>query len=254
MTQVQKEKRFDKYETRGNQNWREMMTRDPRRFNAYQQGRYDWILKMLGDVRGKRVLDAGCGGGSLSFLLARGGADVEGIEFDERGVAFARGNLTSADPHGRLICHFQKASVYEVPFPDNAFDAVASCEVIEHLAEPERMLSEVKRVLKPGGIFVLTTPYRLTEIPHDENHVKEYFPGEIENMLMKYFKDVVVKETHPMFWRSLYVYPFRFARRRPLGKWFINAMILWFGWNPFSREFRGNKFDLFSSIAASGRK
>lgn len=252
--EIKKEKEFNKYKERGNQNWREMTSRDPRRFNAYQQGRYEWILRPLGDIKGKRVLDAGSGGGSLSYLLAQAGAKVEGVEFDEKGVELARENLRSADRGRNLICNFTHGSVYELPFEKNAFDAVVSCEVIEHLQEPERMLAEVARVLKPGGIFVLTTPYRLTEIPQDENHVKEFYPGEVQHMLEKHFRDVGTKETHHLLWRSLYVHSFRWAGNRPLGKWVINALALWFRWNPFLIDYRKGKFDLFSGICAWGHR
>lgn len=252
--EARSEKQFNKYKERGNQNWREMMSRDPRRFNAYQQARYEWILKIAGEVKGRRVLDAGSGGGALSYLLAKEGALVEGVEYDEIAVEYARKNIASADKTGRLRCAFMKGSVYELPFAAGTFDAVVSCEVIEHLKEPERMLAEIARVLKPGGIFVLTTPYRLTEIPQDENHVKEYFPGEIRTMLMKYFKEVEVKETHPLFWRSLYVHSFRWAGNRPLGKWVINALALWFGLNPFMVDYHKGKFDLFAGICVWGHR
>jgi len=248
------EKVFDKYEKRGNQNWREMIARDPRRFNAYQQARYDWILKTAGDVRGKKVLDAGCGGGSLSYLLAKAGASVVGVEYDERGVAFARGNLASADPHKRLSYEFMQGSVYELPFPDTSFDLVVSCEVIEHLDKPEKMLSEIKRVLKLGGKVILTTPYRLTELPKDPNHVHEFYPGELLALMSGHFAEARVKETHHMFWRSLYVYGFRFAGKRALAKWTINALTMWFGWNPFMIDYPEGKFDLFSSLLAWGTK
>ena len=132
---------------------------------------------------------------------------------------------------------------------------VVSCEVIEHLEEPENMLSEVSRVLKKGGKFILTTPYRLTEIPQDPNHVKEYFPEELKKMLEKYFKNVGLKATHHMLWRSIYAYSFRAFGNRPLGKWFLNIIILLFRWNPFMIEYQKvAKFDLFSTICAWGSK
>ncbi len=248
------EKVFNKYESRGNQNWREMTARDPRRFNSYQQARYDWILKMAGDVRGKKVLDIGSGGGSLSYLLAKRGANVTGIEYEERGVQFARENLASADRGQRLRCAFLQGSAYELPFEAETFDVAVSCEVIEHLQEPDRMLREAARVLKPGGKMVLTTPYRLSEVPHDENHVKEYYPGELKALVAKYFSDAAVKETHHMFWRTLYTYSVRVAGGRPLGKWAINALTLWFGWNPHLLDIKPGKFDLYSSLLAWGSK
>ena len=248
------EKVFDKYEKRGNQNWREMTARDPRRFNAYQQARYDWIMRTAGDVRGKKVLDAGCGGGSLSYLLAKAGASVVGVEYDKRGVEFAKQNLASADPGKRLQCEFMQGSVYELPFSPESFDLVVSCEVIEHLEEPAKMLSEAKRVLKQGGTLILTTPYRFTEVPKDPNHVREFYPGELLGLMKNYFPQAEVKETHHMFWRALFTYGFRSAGKRPLAKWGINALTMWFGWNPFMIDYPQGKFDLFSSLLGWGTK
>ena len=248
-----KEKEFNKYKARGNQNWRAMRALDPRVFNAYQQARYGWILKLAGDIRGQKVLDVGCGGGSLTYLLAKAGADVIGVEQEELGLQFARENLASVGDKS-LRYAFVHASAYQLPFAAETFDTVVSCEVIEHLQEPEKMLSEVQRVLKRGGKFILTTPYRLTEFPHDENHIKEYFPGEIQNILEKHFKDVGVKSTHNMLWRSIYTSVRGFGNR-PLGKWFLNACALWFGWNPFMNDYTElGKFDTFSTICAWGTK
>lgn len=251
--ELKKEKEFDKYKKRGNANWRAMMSKDIRIFNAYQQARYGQILKVAGDIRGEKVLDIGCGGGSLTYLLAKAGAETVGAENEELGLQLARENLASVSEK-HLRCTFVHASAYKLPFEAESFDVVVSCEVIEHLRKPERMLNEAKRVLKPGGKFILTTPYRLTEFPLDENHVKEYFPGEIRAMLEKYFKQVEVKETHHMFWRTLFTHGFRWVGRRPLGKWTVNALTLWFGWNPFMVDYPKGKFNLYSGICACGRK
>ncbi len=246
---------FDKYTIRGNQNWEEMMTKNPRSFNAYQQARYEWILRLVGEIKQKKVLDLGSGGGSLTYLLAKSGAEVIGAEYDELGIKYARENLQNVSKDKNLNYQFVQASAYNLPFPDDFFDVVVSCEVIEHLAEPEKMLKEMKRVLRSGGKFVLTTPYRLTEFPQDHNHVREYFPEELRVLLEKYFKAVEIKLTHHIFWRALYTYRFNFFGRRPAGRWIINILTLWFKRNPFMIDYQKlGKFDLFSTICTFGRK
>jgi 2-polyprenyl-3-methyl-5-hydroxy-6-metoxy-1,4-benzoquinol methylase len=243
------EKKFDKYQKRGSMHWREMISRDIRKFNAFQQARYDWIIKSAGELKAKKVLDLGSGDGALSYLLAREGAVVVGVDNDELGVEFAEANLKSVDPDNKLQYSFITGSAYQLPFPDESFDIVALCEVIEHLAEPERMLVEVKRVLKPGGKLVLTTPHRLRETPADPNHVQEFFPEELRLFLVKYFSVVEIKLTHHVFWHGLYSYSFRHFRNRHFGMWFVNLLYFLFGWNPFMIDYpKPTKFDLFAQI------
>src|SRR3989344_4834409 len=142
------EKEFDKYKLRGSMHWREMMSRDPRHFNAYQQARYEWIVKTSGDIAGKKVLDLGSGDGGLTYTLAKRGAIVTGVDNEPLGIEYAKKNLDSVNKEGKLKYEFICTSVYELPFQDNSFDVVVHCEVIEHLQEPKKMLSEALRVLK----------------------------------------------------------------------------------------------------------
>lgn len=250
-----KEIEFNKYKERGSLHWREMVSKDPRVFNAYQQGRYEWILRIAGDLRGKKVLDLGSGDGSFTYVLAKAGAEVVGIDNEELGLTYAAENLRSVDPHNNLKYSFKAASAYELPFESDSFDFIVCCDVIEHLNEPEKMLAEASRVLKDGGKFVLTTPYRLTEFPQDPNHVREYYPEEMKELVAKYFKDAGVRATHHMLWRSIYVHEFRWFGRRPIGRWIINILYRILKWNPFMIPYdKTSRFDAFTNISAWGSK
>jgi 2-polyprenyl-3-methyl-5-hydroxy-6-metoxy-1,4-benzoquinol methylase len=100
-----------------------------------------------------RVLDLGCGNGSLSHLIATQGYEVVGVEDSSSGVQFASRNFPE--------CRFFQASVYDLPYADleNTFDVVLSVDVIEHLLYPRELLCAAKKCLKPGGNLILTTPY-----------------------------------------------------------------------------------------------
>lgn len=100
-----------------------------------------------------RVLDLGCGNGSLSNLIAKQGYEVVGVEDSESGVKFARLSFPE--------CHFIQASIYELPCAEleNSFDFVISSEVIEHLIYPRELVRAAKKCLKPNGRLMLTTPY-----------------------------------------------------------------------------------------------
>lgn len=245
------EKQFSKYHIRGSMHWREMMSRDIRKFNAVQQGRYDWLIHILGDVHGKKILDVGCGDGALSYCLTQQGSMVIGIDNEPLGIEMAQENFRQVGATGTFLV----GSAYELPFESNTFDHVVCCEVIEHLEMPEKMITEVYRILKPGGIFALTTPYRLSETPTDSDDLCEFFPSQIETLLTKEFSSVTVLPMQHIFWFGMYTYSVRFAQRRQLGGWCINALALWFRWNPFMIEYsKPGKFDRFTEIFAFAKK
>ncbi len=82
---------------------------------------------------------------------------------------------------------FRQVSVPPLPFEDNCFDAVVSFQVIEHIEEDEALVKEIHRVLKPGGVLVLTTPNRTMSLTRNPWHVREYTPGELKALLNRYF-------------------------------------------------------------------
>ena len=100
---------------------------------------------------GVRTLDLGCGEGVFTAVLARAGADVVGADVAEAALARAR----RAHPQLRFMLVPVEGPL---PFADGAFELVWASEVIEHVADTARWLSEVRRVLAPGGRLALTTP------------------------------------------------------------------------------------------------
>lgn len=105
---------------------------------------------------GMRLLDCGCGPGTLTVDLAGivAPGEVVGVDRETSQVETAR---TLARLRG-VNARFEAASVYELPFPDRHFDAAFSHALFEHLREPLRALAEIKRVLKPGGFAGLRCP------------------------------------------------------------------------------------------------
>jgi SAM-dependent methyltransferase len=103
-------------------------------------------------ARAKRVLDAGCGSGYGSARLAEAAREVAGIDLASEAVDYARAHYHSPN------LSFAQASCAALPFRDASIDLVVGFEVIEHLAVWKEFLGEVRRVLAPGGQFIVSTP------------------------------------------------------------------------------------------------
>jgi O-antigen biosynthesis protein len=142
----------------------------------------------LSVVAGKTVLDIASGEGFGSSMLARTARSVAGVDIDETSIAHAQATYGS-------VCNnlsFVRGDCYEIPSANAAFDVVVSFETIEHIADQGRMLTEVRRVLKPNGLFICSTPdkdiYSLHRDYVNEFHVKELSRPEFESLIGAHFK------------------------------------------------------------------
>jgi SAM-dependent methyltransferase len=125
---------------------------------------------------GRRVLDIACGTGYGLRLLAEGAGRVVGVDADAGTARTAR--LEAGDRASVLV-----GDGGRLPFGDGTFDLVTSFETIEHLRDRRGFVDELRRVLAPGGICVISTPNALyTEpvdgVPKNRFHVHEYEPDE----------------------------------------------------------------------------
>jgi SAM-dependent methyltransferase len=100
------------------------------------------------------VLDIACGSGWGSLLLAEKAKAVQGVDISQEAVEYARREYKAPN------LYFLQGSILEIPFPEGTFDIVNSIETFEHVKrfEAEKMISECHRVLKPGGLYVFSTP------------------------------------------------------------------------------------------------
>lgn len=121
---------------------------------AYVGGRTaeGWVPFFLPHLRpGMALLDCGCGVGSITLDLAERVApgEVVGIDLDEGQLAVAR---AEAARRGLTNARFERASVYELPFPAASFDAALAHTLLVHVSDPPRALRSLRRVLRPGGV------------------------------------------------------------------------------------------------------
>lgn len=115
--------------------------------------RLEWINAIVG-LRGKKVLDVGCGGGILSEAMARKGADVTGIDLGEKGLKVAElHSLESGVPvHYRHVS--AEALAAEAPA---TFDVVTCMEMLEHVPDPAAVVQACATLVKPGGHVFFST-------------------------------------------------------------------------------------------------
>lgn len=132
-------------------------------------------------LAGRRVLDAGCGAGSLTEKLVRDGYDVTAVDGSE---AFVR-EVERRMPPGASATVFQ-ADLTDLPLPSGHFDGVACGEVLEHLEDDAGALGEICRVLRPGGVVLVTVPanpWRYDWVDLWAGHHRRYTPASLAERL-----------------------------------------------------------------------
>ena len=121
----------------------------------------------LGVGTGTKMIDVGCGAGRHTFEAFRRGADVVGFDqnasdlndVDEILQAMQQQGEAPASAKGETV----KGDALELPYGDGTFDCVVASEILEHVPEDDRAISELVRVLKPGGALAITVPRWLPE-------------------------------------------------------------------------------------------
>jgi SAM-dependent methyltransferase len=132
------------------------------------------------------ILDFGCGNGDMVRHLRRSGLNVTGLELDRPRIQNSL--IAEARPHVRLY-----EGGLPLPFDDESFDAIYSVEVIEHIPEIATFISDLRRVLRPGGSILLTTPdissipssYPASCVPWhllESTHVNFFTPASLEQL------------------------------------------------------------------------
>ena len=146
--------------------------------------RYHFVLPL---VAGKKVLDVASGEGYGSALMATVASFVNGV--DKSGAAVAHAGQAYADRHN---LQFTEGSCGKLSFADASFDAVVSFETVEHILEQVEFLDEIKRVLKPSGLLVISSPNRPEYSDKrgykNEFHVKELDRAELAALIDARFK------------------------------------------------------------------
>jgi 2-polyprenyl-6-hydroxyphenyl methylase / 3-demethylubiquinone-9 3-methyltransferase len=193
------------------------------------QPRFEFFDRYVSNWQGLKALDVGCGGGfSCEFMAARG-VLVSGIDQSKKCIDTAQNHAARQN----LKIDYQQAIAENIPYLNNTFDVVICVDVLEHVEDWSKTLSEVYRVLKPKGIFLFDTINRtfmskiimiwllenlLREIPqgvHDWN--KFIQPKELSKIMQKIgFSDIEIKGLD-LFGKNLYSNILSYIRYKKTG-------------------------------------
>jgi SAM-dependent methyltransferase len=152
------------------------------------------VLRALDARAGEAVLDVGCGSGFYTRELARLRATVTATEYTPAALVQARRNVGDLAPE----IEFRVEDAQALSLPDASVDRVLLSEVIEHLREPERAVAEAARVLRPGGVLVVSTPSRFSPLNLAygvkrrvrryafNEHLHEFTPGSFRRLVAEH--------------------------------------------------------------------
>ena len=139
------------------------------RMNDHHKALRDWGFGFIKWVPGMEILDVGCGGGAAihEMLELSEGSIVKGIDYSDTSIRLSEELNAKAIEYER--CSIKKYDVMDMPYIDNAYDLVTAVETVYFWKDPEIAFQHIKRVLKPGGTFVILAE---ASEPSDESEMK----------------------------------------------------------------------------------
>ncbi len=143
--------------------------------------RHEVVYERLAALCADRdVLEAGCGEGYGANLIADVASSVIGLDYDDSAVAHVRARYPRVD--------MRQGNLAELPLADGAVDVVVNFQVIEHLWDQGQFVAECLRVLRPGGVLLMSTPNRITfspgrDTPINPFHTRELNAAELSELL-----------------------------------------------------------------------
>jgi ubiquinone/menaquinone biosynthesis C-methylase UbiE len=165
----------------------ERASRDEINNVTYQrcQFAYEYALNF---VRGKKVLDLGCGLAYGTAQMAQQASEITAVDYDVQTISENRQHYQNI-PNLKFI----QAAVPPLPFADDSFDVVTMFQFIEHIRDRKKLLEEGKRVLKDNGVLIVTTPNALKSFARNPFHIHEYTFDEMKTELQNIFTGTELK-------------------------------------------------------------
>jgi SAM-dependent methyltransferase len=147
-----------------------------------------------------KILEIGCGIGTVVNELSRKGHDIIGIDISGEAIEYGR------KKYGDIRLEVQAAEI--LPYEDESFNVVLSFDLFEHIAEIDKHISEVRRVLRPGGYYLFQTPNRYSNIIYEtlwtkslqwrRYHPSLHSPGQLRRRLARHGFDIYFIKMNPI--------------------------------------------------------
>lgn len=170
-----------------------------------------FLAQAIGSLsKGAKILDAGCGSGGFVRFIKQLGFDAVGVDISQTAIEKARGRCPGTN-------FWVKSLEERLHFKDAEFDAVWSTEVMEHIFDVHSALSEINRILKDSGLFILTIPYHgiIKNIALILFNFEGHFNPELSHIRFftkkSFTKCLIQTGFEPLFWKGI-------GRFRPLYK------------------------------------
>lgn len=164
------------------------------------------VMELLGDLKGKKVLDVGCGDGKFTSALTSRAVEVQGIDLSKRAILFAKNLVRKAT--------FLVVDASHLCFKNETFDIITCLDVMEHLPENERerTIREVYRVIKKKGILIFSVPSKNMPlikkhyIHFDKTDLVKFFSAHLADEIMfigcgVYYPIIYRFQNWPIIWK-----------------------------------------------------
>lgn len=196
---------FNKYRDKGAYHYKTTLgARVWREFDIRTAARYQTGVRMLNPVPGQLILDAGSGEGVAAILCCRRGSHCLAIEQEKEACELGQA-LREAEGIAPERLEFRQEDLYHLTLKSSSVDGVVSLEVIEHMDDVGRYLGELRRVLKPAGRVVFSTPLKRSDgTLQDPYHVQEFDARSLELTLLERFNRVEVFSAWPAWLQTFY--------------------------------------------------
>lgn len=144
----------------------------------------DHLLRAIPDLASRSILDVGAGRGGFLIEVAKRGLHGEGVEYSTRYITYAQERARQEGVSIRI----QHGVGEALPYPNDSFSFINLAEVLEHVREPQKVLSEVQRVLSDDGLAYISIPNRFGFIdPHYHTPFVNWLPRRTADYFLRWF-------------------------------------------------------------------